>query len=126
MSRGGSWWQGTKIGAGPSPIETGEGWLLFYHGVTTTCNGYVYSMGAALLDLEQPWKVIACCNQALLTPEAPYELAGFVPGVVFPVGCLCDAPTGRTAIYYGAADTFSALCFCNARDIVDFVKAYPI
>jgi beta-1,4-mannooligosaccharide/beta-1,4-mannosyl-N-acetylglucosamine phosphorylase len=126
MSRGGPWWQSTKIGAGPSPIETSEGWLLFCHGVMTTCNGFVYSMGATLLDLEQPWKVIARSQQALLTPEAPYELAGLVPGVVFPVGCLCDAPTGRTAIYYGAADTFSALCFCNARDIVDFVKANPI
>ena len=126
MSRGGPWWQGTKIGAGPSPIETSAGWLLFYHGVTTTCNGFVYSMGATLLDLEQPWKVIARCNQALLTPEAPYELAGFVPGVCFPVGCLCDAPTGRIAIYYGAADTVSALCFCQAQDIVDFVKANPL
>ena len=52
-------WQSTKIGAGPIPIETSEGWLLIYHGVLTSCNGYVYSFGAALLDLEQPWKVIA-------------------------------------------------------------------
>jgi len=51
-------WQSTKIGAGPVPIETPEGWLLFYHGVLTSCNGFVYSFGAALLDLEQPWKVI--------------------------------------------------------------------
>jgi len=101
MGRGWPWWQGTKIGAGPSPIETNEGWLLFYHGVTQTCNGFVYAMSAALLDLEQPWKVIACCNQQLLCPEAPYELSGFVPGVCFPVGCLCDSATGRTAIYYG-------------------------
>jgi beta-1,4-mannooligosaccharide/beta-1,4-mannosyl-N-acetylglucosamine phosphorylase len=83
-------------------------------------------MGATLLDLDQPWKVIARANEALLVPEAPYELAGFVPGVCFPVGCMCDAPTGRIAIYYGAADTFSALCFCVAQDIVDFVKAYPV
>lgn len=125
MSKGGEgqWWQSTKIGAGPSPIETSEGWLLFYHGVTTTCNGFVYSMGAALLDLEQPWRVIARTNQAILTPEAPYELAGFVPGVVFPVGCLCDGATGRIALYYGAADTFSALCFCQADEIIAFTKA---
>jgi len=124
MSRGGGpWWEGVKIGAGPSPIETSEGWLLFYHGVASTCNGFSYSMGAALLDLEQPWKVIARLNQCLLTPEAPYELAGLVPGVCFPVGCLCDSATGRISIYYGAADTVSALCFCQADDIVSFIKA---
>ena len=50
-------WQSTKIGAGPTPIETDEGWLVLYHGVLTSCNGFVYSMGAALLDLEEPWKV---------------------------------------------------------------------
>jgi beta-1,4-mannooligosaccharide/beta-1,4-mannosyl-N-acetylglucosamine phosphorylase len=126
MGRGWPWWQGTKVGAGPSPIETSAGWLLFYHGVTTTCNGYVYAMSAALLDLEQPWKVIACCNQQLLCPEAPYELSGFVPGVCFPVGCLCDSATGRTAIYYGAADTFTALCFCDLNEIVQFVLDNPL
>jgi beta-1,4-mannooligosaccharide/beta-1,4-mannosyl-N-acetylglucosamine phosphorylase len=83
-------------------------------------------MSAVLLDRDQPWKVIARCNQALLNPEAPYELSGFVPGVCFPVGCLCDAPTGRIAIYYGAADTFTAMCFCQADEIVDFVKANPL
>ena len=52
-------WESTKIGAGPIPIETDEGWLVIYHGVLTSCNGFVYSMGVALLDLEEPWKVIA-------------------------------------------------------------------
>jgi beta-1,4-mannooligosaccharide/beta-1,4-mannosyl-N-acetylglucosamine phosphorylase len=121
--KGWPWFQGTKIGAGPSPIETSEGWLLFYHAVTQTCNGFVYSMSAMLLDLEQPWKVIARCREALLNPEASYELTGFVPGVCFPVGCLCDAATGRAAIYYGAADTFTALCFCQVDEVVDFVRA---
>lgn len=126
MGRGWPWFQGTKIGAGPSPIETSEGWLLIYHAVTQTCNGFVYSMSGMLLDLDEPWKVIASANQALLCPEAPYELTGFVPGVCFPVGCLCDATTGRLAIYYGAADTFSALCFGQAQDIVQFIKDNPL
>ena len=52
-------WESTKIGAGPIPIETAEGWLLLYHGVLTSCNGFVYSMGAALLDLDEPWRVVA-------------------------------------------------------------------
>ena len=43
---------------GPLPIETDEGWLLIYHGVLTSCNGFVYSMGAALLDLDEPWRVV--------------------------------------------------------------------
>ena len=50
-------WQCLKIGAGPIPIETSEGWLLFYHGVLRSCNGYVYAFGSALLDLDEPWKV---------------------------------------------------------------------
>ena len=126
IGRGGPWWQGTKIGAGPSPIETSEGWLLFYHGVTTTCNGYVYSIGAMLLDRQEPWKVVACADQPLLVPEAPYELTGFVPGVCFPVGCLCDAATGRIAIYYGAADTFTAMCFCEAAEVVAFIREHRL
>jgi beta-1,4-mannooligosaccharide/beta-1,4-mannosyl-N-acetylglucosamine phosphorylase len=126
MGRGWPWFQGTKIGAGPSPIETNEGWLLIYHAVTGTCNGFVYSISAMLLDLDQPWKVIASANQALLCPEADYELSGFVPGVCFPVGALCDGATGRLALYYGAADTFTALCFGNVADIVRFVKENPL
>jgi beta-1,4-mannooligosaccharide/beta-1,4-mannosyl-N-acetylglucosamine phosphorylase len=127
MSRGPEWWQAAKIGAGPSPLETSEGWLLFYHGVISTCNGFVYSIGAALLDLDEPWRVVARSNQALLTPEAGYELEGLVPGVCFPVGLLCDADSGRLAIYYGAADTVSAVCFGNAHEIVSFIEqASPV
>lgn len=122
MSRGINWWQGTKIGAGPAPIETSEGWLLFYHGVTTTCNGYVYSTGAALLDLEKPWKVLYRTVPSILWPEAVYEMTGYVPNVVFPVTALVDAPTGRIALYCGAADTFTTLAFCQAEELVAFIK----
>ena len=118
MSRGGSgWWQGLKIGAGPAPIETDKGWLLFYHGVVNTCNGYVYSFGAALLDRDCPSKVLLRTKDYLLTPQKPYETTGFVPNVCFPCATLCDADTGRIAIYYGAADTYVALAFTTADDI---------
>jgi beta-1,4-mannooligosaccharide/beta-1,4-mannosyl-N-acetylglucosamine phosphorylase len=123
MAKGPGWWQDKKIGAGPCPIETNEGWLLFYHGVANTCNGFVYSTGAALLDLEQPWKVLYRTNQAILMPEAPYELAGFVPNVVFPVSAMVDAPTGRIALYCGAADTYTTLAFCQADELIAFIKA---
>jgi len=123
MGKGGKgWWQGTKIGAGPTPIETTEGWLLFYHGVSTTCNGFVYSYGAVLLDLAEPGNVLYRCGDYLLTPEKEYETAGFVPNVVFPCQNLFDAPTGRIAIYYGAADTYTALAFCMVEEVVEYIK----
>ncbi len=124
MARGGSgWWQGTKIGAGPIPIETSEGWLLLYHGVSSTCNGYVYSFGAALLDLERPSKVLYRGKDYLLTPETDYETRGFVPNVAFPCATLCDAPSGRVAIYYGAADTCLALAYARVPELVAWMKA---
>ncbi|MCR4403967.1 MAG: glycoside hydrolase family 130 protein [Candidatus Acetothermia bacterium] len=115
-------WQNTKIGAGPVPIETTEGWLLFYHGVLTSCNGFVYSMGAALLDLEQPWKVLFRTAPYLLHPKETYEQVGDVPNVVFPCAALADAATGRVAIYYGGADTVTCLAFCRADEVMAFMK----
>jgi beta-1,4-mannooligosaccharide/beta-1,4-mannosyl-N-acetylglucosamine phosphorylase len=116
------WWQGVKIGAGPIPIETSEGWLLIYHGVSGTANGMVYSIGAALLDIEEPSKVLYRTKSYLLTPEADYETVGFVPNVCFPCATLCDADTGRIAIYYGAADTYSAIAFGHVDEIVARIK----
>ncbi len=118
--RGG--WQATKVGAGAVPIETGEGWLLFYHGVLTSCNGFVYSFGAALLDLEQPWKVIRRGRPYLLSPQTTYECVGDVPNVVFPSSALYDEVSGRIAIYYGAADTVTALAFARMDEVLDFLR----
>ena len=123
MTRGGSgWWQGTKIGGGPIPIETSEGWLLFYHGVSGTANGFVYSMGAALLDLDSPSQVLYRTRDYLLTPEKPYETTGFVPNVVFPCATLHDAATGRIAIYYGAADTYVAVAYTQVELLIEYMK----
>ncbi|MBO9369588.1 MAG: glycoside hydrolase family 130 protein [Chloroflexi bacterium] len=115
-------WQSTKIGAGPTPIETPEGWLLIYHGVLTSCNGFVYSFGAALLDLEKPWKVIYRTRPYLLNPREYYECVGDVPNVVFPCAALVDPPTGRMAIYYGGADTVTCLAFAYLHEVVEFVR----
>jgi len=115
-------WQSTKIGAGPIPIETSEGWLLIYHGVLTSCNGFVYSFGAALLDLDQPWKVIARGEPYLLAPQAPYERTGDVPNVAFPCAALVDGDTGRMAIYYGGADTVVCLAFAYVDEMIEFIK----
>lgn len=116
-------WQSTKIGAGPIPIETPEGWLLIYHGVLTSCNGFVYSFGAALLDLDKPWKVIYRGAPYLLSPQTSYECVGDVPNVVFPCATLHDQASGRIAIYYGAADTVTALAFAKMDELLDFLKS---
>jgi len=115
-------WQSTKVGAGPIPIETSEGWLMFYHGVITQCNGFEYSFGAVLLDLDQPWKVMYRTAPYLMGPRELYERVGDTPNVVFPCATLVDAPTNRIAIYYGAADTVTALAFARVDQVVDFVK----
>ena len=115
-------WQSTKIGAGPTPIETTEGWLLIYHGVLTSCNGFVYSMGAALLDIDQPWKVMYRTEPYILSPQMLYECVGDVPNVAFPCAALVDAETGRLAVYYGGADTVTCLAFADVNELIDFTK----
>jgi beta-1,4-mannooligosaccharide/beta-1,4-mannosyl-N-acetylglucosamine phosphorylase len=115
-------WQSTKIGAGPTPIETREGWLLFYHGVLTSCNGFVYSYGAALLDLDQPWKVIYRGGPYLMSPQTLYECVGDVPNVAFPCASLTDAASGRITLYYGAADTVTGLAFCQVDEVLAWIK----
>ncbi len=116
-------WESTKIGAGPVPIETERGWLLFYHGVLTSCNGFVYSFGAALLDREEPWKVLRRGSEYLLSPQRDYECVGDVPNVTFPCAALTDADTGRIAIYYGCADTCTGLCYTTVDTILAWLDA---
>lgn len=119
-------WQCLKIGAGPVPIETPEGWLLIYHGVLRSCNGYVYAFGSALLDLDEPWEVIARSGQYLISPREIYELTGDVPNVTFPCAALHDPETGRIAVYYGCADTVTGLAFAHISEIINFTKKTSI
>ncbi len=122
MGKSPEWWESVKIGGGAAPIETSEGWLLFYHGVTGTCNGLVYSIGGAILDRDEPSKVLYRCSTFLLTPEEWYEERGFVPNVCFPCATLQDADTGRIAIYYGAADSYVGVAFTELDKIIDYIK----
>jgi beta-1,4-mannooligosaccharide/beta-1,4-mannosyl-N-acetylglucosamine phosphorylase len=117
-------WQCVKIGPGPVPIKTTQGWLMIYHGVNLTCNGMIYRMGAALLDLNEPWRVLYRTSGFLLAPQEIYECAGDVPNVVFPVATLQDAATGRIAIYYGAADTCTCLAFCQVDKLIKYIKTH--
>ena len=123
MSRGPVWWKGLKVGPGPIPIETKDGWLMIYHGVCNTCNGFVYRMSAALLDLDEPWKMLHCAEDFFFGPKALYETTGFVPNVTFPVATVLDDDGERLALYYGSADTRVALAFGYLSEIVEFAKA---
>lgn len=120
--RGEFWWESTKIGAGPVPILTSEGWLLFYHGVTKTAGGLVYSMGAAILDEDDPTIVKYRAIPYVLTPEKEYETTGFVNNVIFPCSALSDSKTGKIAIYYGSADSYVSLAFTTVDKIIKFIK----
>ncbi len=124
MGRSERWWENVKIGGGAAPIETSEGWLLLYHGVTGTCNGFVYSIGGALLDRDEPSRVLFRCATALLTPEEWYEERGFVPNVCFPCATVQDAATGRIALYYGTADSYVSLAFTEVDTLVEYIKAH--
>lgn len=119
-------WQSKKIGPGPVPIETDQGWLLIYHGVINTCNGFVYRMGCALLDIDKPWIVKARSRNYILGPEELYECVGDVPNVTFPCAALTDAETGRIAIYYGCADTVTGLAFTTVDELLKYMEEYPL
>jgi beta-1,4-mannooligosaccharide/beta-1,4-mannosyl-N-acetylglucosamine phosphorylase len=119
-------WESTKIGAGPIPIETDRGWLIFYHGVLTSCNGYVYSFSAALLDKDEPWKVLKRGREYLISPQKDYECIGDVQNVTFPCANLVDADTGRIAIYYGCAGTVTGLAFTTVDELVSFTKEHDL
>ncbi len=118
--RGG--WQSTKVGPGPAPIETKDGWLLIYHGVWTSCNGYLYYAGGALMDLERPWKVLYRTKEYLLAPTELYERVGDVPNVVFPSSAIVEGDMIR--LYYGCADTCISIAEAKLSDVVAFVKTH--
>jgi len=115
-------WQATKLGPGPVPVETPEGWLLIYHGVWTSCNGYLYYAGGALLDLEKPWKVLYRTKDYLLAPHEPYERIGDVPNVVFPSSAVVIGDTYR--LYYGCADTCVSMAEAKMSDLIEFIKTH--
>jgi predicted GH43/DUF377 family glycosyl hydrolase len=96
----GSNWENLKIGIGGPPIKTAEGWLLIYHGVGA---GSRYCLGAALLELDDPSRVIARQPEPILEPELDWEINGYVPNVVFSCGQVTIGDD--LIVYYGAADT---------------------
>jgi predicted GH43/DUF377 family glycosyl hydrolase len=124
-ARDGAWWDAGKIGLGPPPLETPEGWLLMYHGAHTTAAGPIYRAGLALLDLDNPRIVIGRTDEWIFGPSAPYEIAGDVGKVVFPCGWTLD-PTGEmVSVYYGAGDTSVGLATVRLAELLACVRARP-
>ena len=104
-TRAGSW-DSARVGAGAPPIRTPAGWLEIYHGADEK---HRYCLGALLLDLQQPWKVLARSKTPILEPTAPYECSGFFGQVVFTNGHFVDGD--QITMYYGASDSV----ICGAR-----------
>jgi predicted GH43/DUF377 family glycosyl hydrolase len=107
-------WDSGRIGGGAVPIKTDRGWLELYHGATPD---HRYCMGAVLLDLNDPAKVIARSDKPILEPEADYEKEGFFGDVVFSCGVLVEGDTVK--MYYGVADTSMACAELSLREILD-------
>jgi len=120
-----AYWDCHRVGLGCQPIETEAGWLIFYHGVRNTAAGAVYRVGLALLDINEPWKVLRRSDEWILGPQATYERVGDVGDVVFPTGAIVDKKTKELRLYYGAADCSVAVAIANLDDIMDYVMTCP-
>jgi len=105
-------WDNYKVGGGAQVIKTDKGWLQIYHGVDSTQR---YSLGAILMGLNDPIKIIAKSKKALLEPETKYEIEGFFGNVVFTCGALIEHDILK--IYYGAADEVMALAEITLTDL---------
>jgi len=107
-------WDSAKVGVNTVPIRTDEGWLIIYHGVSESDRNY--RIGAVLLDLERPDRVVGRSRYPLFGPEEPYEREGLVPNVVFPCGSVVK--DGRLVIYYGGADRVIGVASTPLRPLV--------
>ncbi|MFC1735282.1 glycosidase [Candidatus Hydrogenedentota bacterium] len=110
-------WDGARVGSGPPPILTDQGWLLLYHGVKMYGGELVYRVGVSLLDENEPHELIARSRNCIFQAEEPYEKAGFVPNVVFPTGLLQRG--NELWMYYGAADTSVCLAVADLDDVLE-------
>jgi len=116
-------WEADRVGAGPPPIRTPQGWLVIYHGSQkSSIPGKVgaYSAGAMLLDIDDPTQVIRRSAEALLMPEAQYDRHGFVPDVVFPTGIVQRDDV--VMLFYGATDTFTAVVELSCKEILSSLQ----
>lgn len=105
------------IGPGAPPIKTDKGWLCIIHCVMPSCKTVIYTMGAMVLDLKDPSKVIARASNPIMVPEEPYEQMGLITSVLFPCGAVPE-PDGEVKIYYGAADRVTGLGITTIKKLL--------
>lgn len=122
-ARRGGWWDANKIGLSPPPLRTERGWLIMYHGVRVTVAGGVYRLGLALLDLEDPRRVLRRSDEWVFGPREPYEREGDVQNVVFPCGWTVAGDELR--LYYGAADTSIAMATAGVSELLTWLDRQP-
>jgi len=122
-AREGGWWDANKIGLSPQPIQTPDGWLIMYHGVRQTASKLSYRLGLALLDLEDPTKVLRRSDGWVFGPRELYERSGDVNDVVFPCGWIIVDDELR--IYYGSADTSVSMASAKVNDILEYIHSCP-
>ncbi len=120
LAKGESDWE-KKIGAGPPPIKTESGWLVIYHGVS---DDLVYRTGVILLDLNNPYRVIARSPDFIMEPEEEYETKGVFKNCVFVTGAVVINDT--LFIYYGGADKYCCLATCKLSELIKYVLKFPV
>ncbi|CAN5788608.1 glycoside hydrolase family 130 protein [soil metagenome] len=112
-------WDSARIGAGAAPIKTEQGWLEIYHGAN---HQHQYCLGAFLLDLNDPSKVIARTEEPIMVPTADYELSGFFGNVVFTNGHIVHPDDDTVTVYYGASDEFVCGAHFSLGEIFSLLK----
>ncbi len=120
-----AYWDCHRVGLACQPIETPQGWMIFYHGVRVTAAGLIYRLGLVLLDLEEPWKVRRRSAEWVLGPREVYERLGEVGGVVFPTGVTVSKETDQLNLYYGAADCTVAVATASLSNCIDYIMSSP-
>lgn len=122
-ARRGGHWDANKVGLGPPPLLTKDGWLVCYHGVRQTASGSLYRVGLALLDRDRPTTVLARSNEWVFGPREPYEQSGDVPGAVFPCGWILRDDGDTLHLYYGAADSVVAVAQASLARVLDHLTS---
>jgi len=123
QAREGGWWDANKIGLCAPPMQTEQGWLILYHGVRTTASGSIYRLGLALLDLQDPTKIIRRTDEWIFGPKAHYEREGDVDDVVFPCGWV--KKKDKIFMYYGAADSRICLATADFHKVIQYILKCP-
>ncbi len=116
LMTGEQWWETQRIGGGTPPIKTDKGWFMLYHGVD---DKGVYRVGAVLLDLINPAKIVARTKDYIMEPDQDFELQGIYERCVFPTGAVVK--DGTLYVYYGCADMYIGLATCDFATLIDYL-----